>query len=208
MGRWKLFGVPGWGSTLVEGALSWVGATFDHEDVEGFDQPGPARDRLLSVNPLARIPTLIAPDGKVMTESAAIVLHLAELYPQSGLAPPPDDPHRRDFLVRLIWFVATVYPTYSYQDYPERWAPDAKDQLFENVGAFRKALWTQFEGQVGDGRYVLGDTPSALDLYVACFSRWRPGRAWIAEHCPKLHAIALNAEQLPQLRPVIARNFP
>ncbi len=208
MGGWRLYGVPGWGSTLAEGALAWTGIPFAFEDVEGFDRPGPQRDRLLAVNPLARVPTLVAPDGEVLTESAAIVLRLAELHPEAKLAPPADDPGRSAFLNRLIWFVSAVYPTFTYRDYPERWAPDAAEQLVGRVDAFRQSLWRQFEAKVGDAPWVLGDEPSALDLYVTVMSHWRPRRDWFAEHCPKLYAIALKAEALPQLAPVMRRNFP
>jgi GST-like protein len=205
---WQLYGARGWGSTLAEAALAWVGAPFEFIDVEGFDRPGPERDRLLAVNPLARVPTLIAPGGEIMTESAAIVLRLGELHPDSGLCPLPDDQLRPAFLDRLIWFVSVVYPTFTYRDYPERWAPDAAEQLAERVDAFRRSLWLQFEADVGRGPWVLGDQPSALDIYVTAFSHWRPRRPWIAKHCPKLHRIALATEALPALAPVMARNFP
>jgi GST-like protein len=176
-------------------------------DVDGFDQPGPARARLLAVNPLARVPTLIGPGGEVMTESAAIILRLAELHPQSNLAPPPDDPLRTAFLNRLIWFVSVLYPTFTYRDYPERWAPSAPDELVERVDEFRRSLWLQLEGEVADA-WVLGERPSALDIYVCVMSHWRPRRDWIAANCPKLQRIALATEKLPALTPVMARNFP
>lgn len=207
MSGWRLYGVAGWGSTLAEGALAWVGEAFEFVDVEGFDSPGPARDRLIAVNPLARVPTLVAPDGRALTESAAIVLLLSELKPEAGLAPPPGHPSRSAFLNRLAWFVSALYPTFTYRDYPERWAPDAPDQLAERVDSFRNSLWLQFEAELGDGEWVLGDLPSALDLYVAVFSHWRPRRPWLEAHCPKLHAIALRAERLPALAPVMERNF-
>jgi GST-like protein len=207
MSNWQLFGAPGWGSTLAEGALAWAGEPFDFIDVSGFDQPGPARDRLLAINPLARVPTLVAPDGEILTESAAIVLHLAELHPEVGLAPPPGDPQRPAFLNRLIWFVSALYPTFTYRDYPERWAPSAAGELVGNVDAFRQSLWLQLEAAVGKGEWVLGDKPSALDLYVAVMTHWRPRRAWIVDHCPKLGAIARRAEVLPQIEAVMARNF-
>ena len=44
---WQLFGARGWGSALAEAALAWVGAPVAFIDVEGFDKPGPQRDRLL-----------------------------------------------------------------------------------------------------------------------------------------------------------------
>ncbi len=205
---WQLYGARGWGSTLAEAALAWVGAPFQFIDVEGFDEPGPERDRLLAVNPLARVPTLVAPDGEIMTESAAIILRLAELHPDSGLAPLPDDPLRPAFLDRLIWFVSVLYPTFSYRDYPERWAPDAADQLVARIDAFRKSLWQQLENDVADTPWALGRQPSALDIYICVMSQWRPRRAWIAANCPKLHRIALATEALPALAPVMARNFP
>ncbi|HEY9552288.1 glutathione S-transferase family protein [Allosphingosinicella sp.] len=208
MALWRLYGARGWGSTLAEGVLAWAGVPFEFEDVEGFDTPGPERDLLLAVNPLARVPTLVAPGGAVLTESAAIVLHLAELHPEAKLAPSVADSKRPAFLNRLIWFVSAVYPTFTYRDYPERWAPGAAEQLTERVDAFRLSLWHQFEEELGNGPWILGDEPSALDLYVTVMSRWRPRRAWFAEHCPKLHAIALKGEALPQLAPVMRRNFP
>ena len=208
MTNWQLFGARGWGSTLAEGALAWAGEPFEFVDVEGFDAPGKARDRLLAVNPLARIPTLVAPNGDVLTESAAIVLHLADLHPEAGLAPAPGDPRRPAFLNRLIWFVSALYPTFTYRDYPERWAPSAADELIERVDAFRRSLWRQLEAEAGDGPWLLGEAASALDLYVAVMSHWRPRRAWLAEHCPKLHAVATRADALPAIAAVMKRNFP
>ena len=70
--------------------LDWVGEPCDFVDVEGFDAPGPALDLLLTVNPLARVPTLILSDGQILIESAAIALHLAEFLPEAELAPPSD----------------------------------------------------------------------------------------------------------------------
>ena len=204
---WSLYGAPGWGSTLAEGALAWTGERFDFIDVDGFDRPGAAREKLLAVNPLARVPTLVAPDGTILTESAAIVLRLAELHPEARLAPTPDDRDRACFLDRLIWFVSAVYPTFTYRDYPERWAPSAEAELVERIDAFRQSLWQQFEADLGDGPYVLGARPCALDLYVAVMSHWRPRRDWFRDHCPKLFAIALAADALPALGPVMRRNF-
>lgn len=207
MASWRLYGVRGWGSTLAEGALAWAGERFDFVDVDGFDRPGPARDRLLAVNPLARVPTLTGPGSQLLTESAAIVLHLADLHPEAGLAPAAGDPLRPLFLNRLAWFVSALYPTFTYRDYPERWAPSAADELVARVDAFRESLWRQFEADLGDGDWVLGSRASALDLYVSVMTHWRPRRAWFRQHCPNLHAIAGRAEALPALAPVMARNF-
>ena len=194
--------VPGW-FVLAESALAWSGAVLIRR-CRGFDHRPGARPAARSQS-AGRVPTLVA-TGRTLTESAAIILRLAELNPDGGLAPEPGDPLRPAFLNRLMWFVSVLYPTFTYRDYPERWAPDAAEQLAERVDAFRRSLWLQFEAEVGDGAWVLGTHPSALDIYVAAFSRWRPRREWIGAHCPKLHRIALAAMRC-RLWPGMRRHF-
>ncbi|ENZ4061861.1 glutathione S-transferase N-terminal domain-containing protein, partial [Klebsiella pneumoniae] len=108
--RATLYGLPGWGSTLAEIMLVAASTPFDFVAVEGFDAPGPNRNRILALNPLGQIPVLVLADGQVMTESAAIALHLAETHPGAGLAPAPGDPARARFLRLLVWIVANIYP--------------------------------------------------------------------------------------------------
>lgn len=204
---YRLFGVPGWGSVLVEAALVRARLPYSIEDVAGFDEPGPTRDRLLTVNPLAQVPTLVLPDGTVMTESAAILLHLAETYPESRLAPPVGHPLRPVFLRRLIWLVSAVYATFTYADYPERWAPSAAQEFRDRVLRRRMDLWRQWESEIAPSPWALGEPFSALDLWIAPMTRWRPGRDWTAANCPKLFDIATRVDAEPDLRDLWVRNF-
>jgi GST-like protein len=204
---YTVFAVPGWGSTLAEAMLALCSAPVHIEDVSGFDQPGAARDRLLRVNPLAQVPTVVLPDGTVMTESAAIALLLSEQHPQAGLAPLHATPHRPAFLRRLVWIVANLYPTFTYGDYPDRWVATDPASLRAATDGYRERLWRQFESDVSEGDWVLGPHFSALDIYVAVMTHWRPRRAWFAAHCPRLGAIAARADAHPLLQPILQRNF-
>jgi len=51
------------------------------------------------------------------------------------------------------------------------------------------------------------DRLSALDVYVAMISRWRPGRAWLSAHCPKAMASVLVTERHPVVASAWTRNF-
>lgn len=188
--------------------LALCAAPVRLEDVPGFDRPGASHDRVLRVNPLAQLPTLILPDGTTMTESAAIALLLAERYPQAGLAPGPESPLRAAFLRRLIWIVTNVYPTFMYGYYPERWVSAGGQSLRSSTDAYRERLWREFEADVREGGWTLGAQFSALDVYVAVMTHWGPGRAWFASHCPRLRAVAARADAHPLLRAVLQRNFP
>ena len=144
-----VYGVPGWGSTISELMLSLADIPYEVVDVEGFDQPGPARERLRQINPLCQVPTLRLADGSIMTETAAIALMILDQRPD--LAPAPGTPQRPQFQRLLVWLVANVYPTFTYADYPERWAPAAAEQLVENCRQYRKNLYLWFEQQLAAG---------------------------------------------------------
>src|SRR5215813_1531857 len=94
---YTLIGAPGWGSAIAEALLELSGLPYQVEDIDPT-KPTADSKRLTALNPLAQVPTLLLPNGTVMTESAAIALHLADRAPAAGLAPPPDDGARDPFL--------------------------------------------------------------------------------------------------------------
>ncbi len=191
---YTLLANPGTGSAIVEAALELAGLPYAIETVDPWTA-GASRERLRALNPLLQVPTLLLPDGSVMTESAAMVLLVADRAPAAGLAPATDDAARPAFLRWLIFLVGSLYPTFTFGDDPSRWVGDAaaRDQLEE---ALDPAPW------------CLGATFSALDLYVGVMTHWRPRRAWFAEHCPVLHRVAQAVDGEARLRKVWARNFP
>lgn len=209
MERMRLFGEPGWGSAIVEAQLDWYGLAYDFERVGDLFHAAEGRQRLSTMNPLAQIPTLVLGDGTVLTESAAITLHLAEVMGQDSLVPSVGDSARAAFLRWLVFLVANVYPTYTYGDDPSRFVEgdDAQRSFKTHVDAYRKKLYGVLESAAG-APWFLGERFSALDLYVAVMTRWRPGREWYAAHAPNLMAIAARTVELPALAAWRQRNAP
>lgn len=202
-----LYGRKGWGSVIAEAGFAVADLPLEIVEIDLDD--GDDLRRLRALNPLAQFPTLVLPDGRVMTESAAILLHLADLRPDSGLAPPADAPERPDFLRWLVFFVAAIYPTFAYGDRPFTWVTDkpAQEELSRRAIEHRSALYAMLETQVSPNPWVLGTRFSALDIYVCAMSHWRPRRAWFKENCPKLHSVALAADGHPAMKAVWRRNF-
>lgn len=208
MKSYELIGSAGCGSAIVEMALVLADVPHTLTDVP-YLKPGAGRDRLLSLNPLGQVPTLITPDGEVMTESAAMILHLNDVAPQAGLAPAPDKPERVRFLNLLLRLVAAVYPTFTYGDDPVQWTGEgpAADMLRERVHTRRADLWLELERQTG-APHMLGRRFSALDLYVTVMTHWRPGPSWFETACPALAAVGRQAALEPNVARVLRRNFP
>ena len=207
-GSHRLIGNPGCGSAIVEAALALSGLPYETEMLDIW-QPGPERDRLFQLNPLGQVPVLILPDGSVMTESAAMVLHVIDLAPGAGLAPGPQDATRPAFLRWLVFLVASIYPTFTYGDDPSRYVneQEGRDELRAVTDAERQRAWRQIETGIA-GPWMLGETRSALDLFVWVMSHWRPGRAWFTSYCPNLSRISDAVGADPRLAAVKAANWP
>jgi GST-like protein len=206
---YKLFARPGWGSVLVEAQLAWYGMPFAIEEVGDLLGVAAAREPLARINPVAQVPTLLLPDASVMTESAAITLYLAEVACDDELVPVPGDSLRPQFLRWLIFLVANIYPTFTYADVPARFVTGeaAQTAFRDSVDRYAAQLWGLVDAEA-KGPWFLGERFSALDIYIAAMTRWRPRRAWFAQHCTSLHTIAGRADALPRLAAVWQRNFP
>ena len=202
-----LLGCKGCGNAIVEAAFAVAGIPVDCEEVDYADD-SPTRPRLLQFNPLGQVPTLVLPGGEVMTESLAMLHYIDDLAPKAGLIPPKGDPARIAFYRWAVFLIAAVYPTYTYGDDPKKWVPDeaASKLLRESTDNHRKTMWGWVEAQA-QAPWFLGERFSALDLYIAAMTRWRPGVLWFAKNTPKCVEIAKRAAALPAVAPVIAKNF-
>lgn len=209
MDDYVLHGRPGWGSAIVEAQLAFYGLPFRFVDSGDLFASAEARAKLAPLNPLAQVPVLQLLDGRAMTESAAITLHLADLTGRDDLVPGAQSRERASFLRWLVFIVANIYPTFTYSDDPARFVKTegAAEGFRAEIDAYQRRLWTMVEAESG-APWFLGERFSALDIYLAVVMHWRPGRKWFAEQAPKLAAAAGTAASMPLLAPVIERNFP
>lgn len=207
MAEYELISSKGCGSAMIEMALAL--ANLPHRvTVLPYLEAGPGRDRLLSLNPLGQVPTLILPDGAVMTESAAMILHIDDVAPQARLVPPDDREQRARFFNLLIVLVGAIYPTFTFGDDPKLFGLDeaASATLRAQTDARRMRVWQHVETLLSPSPYAMGPELTAIDLYLAVMTSWRPGHAWFADNCPKLNAAAAAAMRNPVIAEVIERN--
>jgi GST-like protein len=209
MAGYTLYGRAGWGSTIAEAQLVWYGLPFAFEPVGDLFKEPDARAKLEKINPLAQVPTLVMPDGSIMSESAAITLLLADVTGKDSLVPAPTATERGKFLRWLVFIVANIYPTFTYADDPARFVSvnAARDPFRAATDAYAQKLWHQVDGAAG-APWFLGERFSALDIYVSVMTRWRPKRGWFESETPHLFAIARKADEKPELKDVWARNWP
>lgn len=208
MSRMQLYRRNGWGSAIVEAQLAHYGLKAEGIEVADLFLDPAARRELMRISPAGQIPVLILPDGRVMSESAAITLHLADMTERDDLVPEAGAAERPRFLRWLIFLVAQVYPCFTFGDDPARFLTDpaAQKELGEATTARLQELWTTVEGVVG-APWFLGERFSALDIYLAAMTNWKPGPEWFERHAPKVWSIARATAAREDLAPVMQRNF-
>jgi len=170
---YKLYTRPGSGGFVVEAALALAGVPFDQVDVPKKDPPDPA---FLAISPLNQVPVLTLPDGRSITESAAICILLAERHPQEHLAPEPGTPARADFLRWMAFMSSVLYPAILRYYYAPRYTADA-----EGTPAVKKAAIAEIDrgfaivDQALAGRDRLaGEELSLADIYLVMLVAWHP----------------------------------
>lgn len=210
-----LYGSRGSGAAAVEAALVLAGLPFRAVDAASW-QPGPGLDELTRVNPLAQIPTLVLPDGTVMTESAAILVHLGLAHPETGLL-PKDASQRAQSIRGLVYIAANCYAAIGVIDYPERYCTNAHDTprgapiRKSIVAGTRKRLhhlWDVFADTFPAHPWLAGAQLGALDILAAVVSRWAGTRQHLSQSRPAFLAHVERVEKDARLAPVFARYWP
>jgi GST-like protein len=207
---YTVYGAAGSGSVPVEAALTLIGAPF--KVIEAVTWEGDAeRDKVAPVNPMRQVPALITPGGETITESAAILIWLAEQHPEADLGPETCDPRRAQFLRWMTFIPASIYSMFWVRDVPGRLAGDdpAAQKILSARTAERIAdCWGKMESQIEPGRFLLGAEPTVLDLYVAVASRWTPRRKRFHQVAPRMGEVVRRVDALPELRDFWAERFP
>lgn len=199
--EYVVYGGQGSGSVPVEAALTLVGAPYRVVERRVWEDKAAAED-MAKVNPLRQVPALVLPSGELMTESAAILIHLADSHPAAGLSPPLDSPLRPRFLRWMSYIATQIYALYWIRDDVSRLAADEAHGpiLLERTRQRILDCWRMMDAQVKPaGRYMLGDAIGVLDLYLAVTSRWGPRRKGFYAAAPGLAPVVRAVDAEPRL---------
>ena len=200
MDQYKLYGRQGSGSFAVQVALEEIGVPFERVWIAREPE---AVARFREINPTGKVPALELPDGTLMFESAAILVHLSLAHPNAGLAPPTGTSEHALFLQWMTFMSANAYEAVLRVYYSERFstrgALDAEPIREQGTRDFLAHLELVTRSLKP---YVLGGRYSIADVYLYMLASWYPGgKEDLYARLPPLrqHAQALS------LRPALSR---
>jgi glutathione S-transferase len=160
-------------------------------------------EEYLKINPNARIPTLV--DGDlVMSEAAAIVLHLVDQHPEAGLAPEVGTPERAKFYQWMTFLTNSLQEELMIWQYPDRLTGTdvaatqiVKRSAEKRAGAYLDVIERHLKA---DGPLLLGATLSASDFYLVMLARWARPMANPPRSRPHIARLLDMVTALPAVR--------
>ncbi|WP_219118846.1 glutathione S-transferase C-terminal domain-containing protein [Janthinobacterium sp. UMAB-56] len=154
------------------------------------------------VNPNLYVPALALYDGTILLEGTAIVQYLADLAPDSGLAPPPGSLAR----VRLqswLGFIATeLHKAFSPWLFHPEYGTQAQDVARSRIAARLDHVERHL---ASGGPYLLGGTFTVADAYLYTILSWSDVARVDLESFPKVRALLASIGARPAVREAIDR---
>jgi glutathione S-transferase len=184
----KLYVLPGSCALACHIALEWAGAEYE---LEVLTRDALRSGQYASVNPKAKVPALVLDGGEVITEAQAVLLLIADLFPDARLAPPASDFVGRAKLNEVLSeLTSEVHPAFGPLFVPSRHVdePDCEDAVKRAALARVDACFVRLNKALDEQDWLLGKRGIA-DPYLFALSRWlkmtpKPAEAYpaVARH--------------------------
>lgn len=148
-------------------ALCEAGITFEMEAVDLQTKRTESGADFTQINAKGYVPALALDNGKVLTEGAAIVQYIADLRPESGLAPANGSEARYQLQSWLSFISTELHKPMGSLFNPaqsEDWKAAAKALLSKRLN------WLVTE--MGEREYLLGEHFTVADGYLFTVLGW------------------------------------
>ena len=183
---YELYWSPATGAFVVEAVLEELGLAYERvSTITG--QGEHRRPEYVAMNPLQQIPSLRLPDGTVMTETAAIVMHLCDCRPEAGLLPEPGTSERARAYRWLVLLAVNFYEADLRFYYPDRYTADPNGLEGVKQSAVQRMDRLLEVIEKGAGARALAAWASASRRSISTSSCWLCGtrrgrRCWTSIH--------------------------
>ncbi|HEY0818968.1 MAG TPA: glutathione S-transferase family protein [Rhizobacter sp.] len=185
-------------------ALEQAGADYRIERVD-FKTSQQRSPEYLKLNPKGRVPALVTEHG-VLTETPAILLYVAQRFPQAKLAPFDDPWALAQLNAFCSYLCSTVHVAHAHGRRGARWADDPaaweamKAKVPQTVGDGFQMIETEYF----QGPWVMGEHYSIADPYLYTLATWMEGDGVDPDRFPKVAAHRKRMAALPAVLKVLA----
>ena len=185
---YTLYYSPGACSMAPHVVINEIGAKVELKKIALMEGEG-QKPEYLKINPRGQVPVLVD-DGQIITEGAAILIHLMEknnspLLPKSGK-------ERTKALEWLCFANSSMHPAYSKAFWAMRAfsSETAKDEALHSTFQQINKLWSHVDAQLAKSTYVCGENITAADILLTVIANWNsyfpPNKVTLGNHVKRL----------------------
>lgn len=163
----KLYYLPGACSLSPHIVANEASIALTLDKVDRNTKVTASGENYLEVNPKGYVPAIRLDDGEVLTEGPVIVQYLADLRPESGLAPPNGTLARYRLQELLTYINSELHKTYS-----PLFSPVTPDETKAERVAYLKRRYGYLESILDRQPFLLGDRFGVADAYLFTVTNW------------------------------------
>ncbi|MDR0258748.1 MAG: glutathione S-transferase family protein [Comamonas sp.] len=202
-----LYYAPGTCAQAVLIALHEAGAAFQAQRLNMAEgaQRAPA---YLAINPKGRVPALVTPQG-VLTETAALLLYVAQTHPGKQLAPLSDPFQLARMQEFNSYLASTVHISHAHRPRAARWADDEAAQKAMQAKVpqnMRDAFALIEQHYLGDKTWVMDEQYTVADGYLFTMAGWLKSDSVDINEFPRVAAHYARVAARPAVQAALAQS--
>lgn len=198
----RLYYSPGVCSQSVHIALNEAGIAHRIEKVDLATKITETGTDFSLINPLGYVPALELDGGEVLLEAPAILQYVADLRPETGLAPANGTLDRVRLQAELNYTASELHKSFGPFFAPVKPTGALKEQALGKLCKRFDAL----EARLSDGRsYVMGDRFTVADAYTFVVASWAKLIDFDLSGHPRVRAYVARVAARPKVREVLER---
>jgi len=185
-----LYHAPQTRSSRIVWLLEELGAPYEIVYTDIIRSSGGTPDPK-NPHPDKKVPALVH-DGILITESAAIVLYLTDLFPEADIGPRIGETNRGPYLTWLSYYAGVIEPVVAFQ-----FAGLADNAGLARTFRGREEFHQRILDALDKGSYLLGEKFSGADILLASLG------IWVRDMLPRTEAMDAYLERCLS-RPALA----
>lgn len=161
-----IYSINGSCSDAVAALCAHLGLRAEMRQRKYFDEA------LTAINPERTVPTIVTDDGLVLTETSAILNHLARYHAVELLGRGAVERARNE---EMCSFIATgIYSAFLLRFRPDRYADsdEARAAIREKSDAAIGKALDSLETRIGSNAFAVGDSLTTSDFFLLVMMRW------------------------------------
>jgi glutathione S-transferase len=194
------------GSCALASLIALAESGADYRTVRlDFAQNQQRQPEYLAINPKGRVPALVTEHG-ILTESPAILVYIAQRFPEARLA-PLDDPFAFARLQSFnSYLCSTVHVNHAHRMRGYRWVDDpaALEAMKKKVPQTVGESFQLIERHMFEGPWVMGQAFSVADGYLFTMAQWLAGDGVDIATLPKIRDHQRRVAERPAVKKALA----